>query len=129
MINLVALLVGLFILAMGVLGIVAPDGLLTAVRSLLTPGGLYLVAALRVVFGVVLLLAAPSSRAPTVLRLLGMITFIAGLITPLFGIERARAIFEWWFARGPAFMRLWTALAVAFGAFVVYAVAPRRRAA
>jgi len=124
--SLVALLVGLFIVAVGMLGVVAPHGLLTAVRSILTPLGLYLVAALRVAIGVVLVLVAPSSRVPKVLRILGVIIFVAGLITPFFGVDRARAMLDWWSAQGAAFMRLWAGLAVAFGAFVVYAVAPRR---
>src|SRR2546425_552653 len=109
-------------------GIAAPHGLLEVVRSMLTARGLYLVAAVRVVFGVILVLVAPSSRAPRVLRLLGFIILVAGLTTPFFGVDRARAVLDWWSARGPALMRLWAGLAVALGAFVVYAVAPRRRA-
>jgi hypothetical protein len=125
---LVALLVGLFIVAMGMFGIAAPHGLLAAVRSILTLRGLYLVAAVRIVFGVILVLVAPSSRAPRVLRLLGFIMLVAGLTTPFFGVDRARAMLDWWSAGGPAFMRLWAGFAVALGAFVVYAVAPRRAA-
>jgi hypothetical protein len=127
-VNLVARLVGLFIIAMGILGVVAPYGLLGAVQSILTPLGLYLVAALRVVFGVILVLVAPSSRAPKALRLIGFIILVAGLVTPFFGVDRARAMLDWWMARGPAFMRLWAGLGVAFGVLVVYAVAPHRRA-
>jgi hypothetical protein len=128
-IELVAPLVGLFITAIGLLGVVAPRELLTVVRSIQTPLGLCLVAALRVIFGLVLVLVAPSSRAPRVLRLLGFTMFVAGLITPLIGVDRARAILDWWSNQGPAFMRVWAGLAVALGTFVVYAVAPHRRAA
>jgi hypothetical protein len=125
---LLALLIGLFIVAIGTCGVAAPNGLLTAVRFVLTPRGLYLVAAVRVVFGVILVLVAPSSRAPRVLRLLGFIVLVAGFTTPFFGVDRARAMLDWWSAAGPGFMRLWAGLAVALGAFVVYAVAPRHRA-
>src|SRR5207245_10282738 len=81
---LLALLVGLFIGAIGMCGVAAPHGLLTAVRFVLTPRGLYLLAAVRVVFGVILVLVAPSSRAPRVLRLLGFILLVAGLTPPFF---------------------------------------------
>jgi hypothetical protein len=128
-VELLALLVGLFIVAIGMCSVAAPHGLLTAVRFVLTPRGLYLVAAVRVVFGVILVLVAPSSRAPRVLRLLGFIMLVAGLTTPFVGVDRARAVLDWWSAQDPAFMRLWAGLAVALGAYVVYAVAPRRRAA
>ena len=123
-----ALLVGLFIVAMGMAGVAAPHGLLTAVRFVLTPRGLYLVAAVRVLFGAILIRAAPSSRAPAALRVLGLVMLVAGITTPFFGVDRARAMLDWWSARGPAFMRVWAGVAVAFGGFVVYAVAPRRRA-
>src|SRR5207247_11077090 len=95
---LVALLVGLFIVAIGMFGVAAPHGLLTAVGSILTPFGLYLVAALRIVFGVVLVLAAPLSRAPMVLRLLGFIMLVAGVSTPFFVVESVRAMLDWWLA-------------------------------
>jgi hypothetical protein len=126
-VEVLALLVGLFIAAVGMLGVASPHGLLTAVRFIVTPRGLYLVAALRVVFGVVLVLVAPSSRAPRVLRLLGVVMLVAGLTTPLFGVDRAHAMLDWWSARGSTFMRLWAGLPVALGAFVVYAVAPGAR--
>lgn len=119
-----ALLVALFMVAIGILGIVAPDGLLTAVRSMLTPLGLSLVATLRIVIGVILLVAAPSSRAPKVLRVLGVVVVVSGIITPFFGVDRALAILDWWSGQPPAVVRLWAGLAVAFGAFVAYAVAP-----
>ena len=91
-----ALLLGLLVAAIGLLGVASPHGLLTAVRFMVTPRGLYLVAALRVVFGVVLILAARSSRAPGVLRLLGVVMLVAGLTTPLFGVDRAHAMLDWW---------------------------------
>ena len=54
-----ALLLGLLVAAIDLLGVASPHGLLTAVRFMVTPRGLYLVAALRVVFGVVLILPRP----------------------------------------------------------------------
>jgi hypothetical protein len=121
---LVALALSVFIAALGVLGLVAPRRLLTVAQSFQTPAGLYFAAALRLVFGVALLLAAPTSRAPGVVRLLGLLSLIAGLITPFFGVERFRRMLDWWAAQGPTFMRMWAGLALAFGAFIAYAVAP-----
>jgi hypothetical protein len=126
---LAALLIGLFMGAIGLLAVVAPHGLLTAARSLQTPLGICLIAATRVLFGVVLVLAAPSSRAPKALRVFGFMIVVAGVITPFFGVDRARAILDWWSGQGALVMRAWAGVAIAFGAFVVYAVAPRRHAA
>ena len=123
--NILALLVGLFIGAIGLVGVATPTGLASAVRLFLTPVGFVVIALLRVSFGVVLVLAARVSRAPTALRVLGSSMIVAGLLTPLFGVEQGRAMLDWWTAQVPTLMRLWAALVVAIGGFVVYAVAPR----
>jgi hypothetical protein len=121
---LIALVLSLLIAAVGALGIASPSRLLGVVRSFQTPAGLYVVAALRVVLGVVLFFAAPVSRAPELIRILGVIVFVAGLVTPLFGLERFRSLLDWWSARGSAFIRAWAAFAFAFGLLLAYAVVP-----
>jgi len=118
----VALVLSLFIAALGALGIVSPMGFLSIVRQFQRPAGLYAAAILRVVLGGGLFLAAPTSRLPEVVRTLGIIIFVSGLITPLFGLERFRRLLNWWSARGPAFMRIWAGFALAFGLFLVYAI-------
>lgn len=57
-------------------------------------------------------------------RIAAAVIIVAGLVTPLFGVERARAIVDWWVSHGSAFMRVWGGCALAFGLFLAYAVAP-----
>lgn len=123
----VALAAGLFAAAVGIAGIVAPYALQTIARYSITPLGLYVAAAVRVVFGVILIRAASASRAPAVLRVVGIVALVAGLITAFLGVDRAHAMFEWWSAQGPVLIRLWPALALIFGILIVYAVNPARR--
>lgn len=117
---------GLVITAIGIVGMANPTLLLDATKFAQTSVGLYIVAAIRVAFGFVLIAAAAASRAPRTLRILGAFIVLAGIITPFFGVERAHAFVEWWSAQGTAFMRTWAALAIMFGLFVLYAVMPRR---
>jgi hypothetical protein len=124
-----AILVGLLIVALGLVGIVAPGVLVTLGLHAVTPVGLYVVAALRVVIGLVLLGASSASRMPRTLRVCGIVALAAGLTTPFLGVERARVIMNWWLAGAPLVMRLWALLAVAFGSFLIYAVAGRRLSA
>jgi len=77
---------------LGTVGIFVPTALLAVSRPFLTPAGLYAAAAIRLVLGTALFLAAPTSRAPKTLRILGIGIIVAGVITPLLGVERARAI-------------------------------------
>jgi hypothetical protein len=122
-----ALLIGLGILALGVVGLLVPERLAVLAEHLATPQGLYVAATLRVAIGLVLLRVAPASRAPLALRVLGWLAVIAGLVTPFVGVERARDMIEWWLARDSAVVRVWAAVAAAFGGFLLYAVRAARR--
>jgi hypothetical protein len=124
-----ALLVALFVMVVGIAGVFTPDSLLTVGRYVVTPAGLYAIAALRIGIGLVLMLVAPGSRAPRALRAIGAVVFIAGLTTPLFGVERARAILAWEATQGTALLRVGAGLAFAIGGFIAFAVLTRRRPA
>lgn len=121
-----ALLVAFFIFLVGITGVFFAEGLLKVGHYLATPVGLYVAAALRVGIGLVLALAAANSRAPKTLRVIGIIVIVAGLTTPFLGVERTRAILDWWSAQGPVLMRLGPGFALIVGGFIAYAVAPRR---
>ena len=114
------------IAGVGVVGVVAPLLLLDLGKSLLSSNALYAVAAVRVAFGLLLLRVASQSRMPGTLRVIGALILINGLVTPFFGVERSEALLNWFSSQGPTFVRVIATLAIAFGAFVVYVVRPRR---
>jgi hypothetical protein len=124
-----ALLAALFIMVVGIVGLVAPDRLMAAGRFVITPIGLYAIAVLRVGMGLVLMLVAPTSRVPKTLRAFGAVVLVAGLTTPFFGVDRVRGIADWEAAQGPAFLRGVAGVLVAIGSFIAFAVAAGRRAA
>ena len=126
--QLLALLVALLISLVGLTGVVSPETLAALGRHALTPVGLYVVAAVRIGIGVILMLAAPISRAPRTLRVLGIIAIIAGVATPFIGIEPSRRVMDWWLAQGYIHLRLHAGVAVVLGGLLAYAVTPRRRA-
>lgn len=123
-----AIAFGLFIAAIGVVGLVDPALLLDVTTFTRTSIGLYIVAALRVAFGLILIGAAGTSRMPRTVRILGAFIVLAGIVTPFIGVEGARAIVAWWSAQGVGFMRTWAVFALVFGLFIIYAVTPRRPA-
>ncbi len=122
--TLVALIICLLLSALGALGVASPSRLLGVVRNFQTPMGLYFAAALRVVLGVALFFAASASRAPDLIRILGVVIIVMGVVTPFFGLERFRRLLDWWSARGSAFIRAWAVLALAFGLSLAYAIVP-----
>ena len=129
-----AFVFGLSISAVGTVGILAPSGLVWLAQAFVSSGGLafYVIAAVRIAFGLILISVASASRAPKTLRVVGYLILIAGITTALTGlvaIERARAGIEWWLQQGTGVGRLTGVLVLAFGAFVAYACVPARRAA
>ena len=128
--RLIGLAIGVVIILGSLISFAAPDLRLSLERSVMTPAGFYAIAALRIAIGLVFVLAAPASRAPRTLRVLGLIVIIAGLSTPWFGVARARAVVNWLASAEPVLMRLDAALGMALGGFLVYVFrAPTRRAA
>ena len=120
--KLLATVLGALVAAIGVVGIAVPSVLLEFGQSLQTPIALYVVAALRVFFGAVLVWVASASRMPRTLRIIGVVVIVAGLLAPLFGVERSQAMLNWFSSQGPLFMRAWAGVAVVFGFFIVYVV-------
>jgi hypothetical protein len=129
-IRLLGLVIGSLVILASASSFAAPDLRLSLERSMMTPAGLYAISALRIAIGLVFVLVAPASRAPRTLRVLGLIVMIAGLITPWFGVARARAALNWWASAGPLLMRLDAGVGMAIGGFLVYVFrTPTRRAA
>jgi hypothetical protein len=122
-----ALLIGVLLVVQGILGLAAPDVFLMTIRFIQTPPLMYLAAALRVVIGVVLVRAAPGSRAPRFLRVFGFLIIIGGLLTPFVGVWASQHILGWWSAGGPAVVRVFAGVSLALGILIVYAVARERR--
>jgi hypothetical protein len=120
-----ALALSLLIAGLGLIGIVQPTALFAFGRQFASPSGLYAAAALRLLFGAALWLAAPGSRAPRALRIVGGLVVAAALVTPLVGPERFAAMLDLFAAQGPLFGRFWGLVALGVGLLLAYLV--RRR--
>ena len=123
----IALLLAMFIIAVSLMGIIATDSAMTLRRLYFaTPGRFYAAGAVRVAMGLVLILAASSSRWPRTLRTLGAVMCLQALAATLFGIERARVVMEWEIAQGNLLLRVGAMVALASGCFIAFAVTNRR---
>ena len=121
-----ALLVALFTIGVGVLGLISPDSVTAARRQYFaTPTGFYTAAAVRLAMGLVVIMCASASHAPKTLRLLGALMCMQGLSATLLGPERARTVLEWE-SRRPALLRAGAIVALVSGVFMTFAVTGRR---
>ncbi len=113
---------GCFIIALGFVGVAAPTALVRFVQSLwATPAGMYWAIGFRLTLGGVLLVAAPESRFPRTLQVLGVASMAAAIAVAALGYLRLAQFAEWWADQPQAVIRALAVVAVLFGAFLVYA--------
>jgi hypothetical protein len=124
-----AMVIGFLIAAVGLVGLISPDIYVRLGWFWAEMPGIYIIAVIQLVTGLVLVRAAPSSRSPVGLGVLGAFALAEAVLMPLLGHGRTRAIAEWWGSQTYGSLRLWALLELVIGALVVLAVAPRRRRA
>ena len=117
-------LLAVFVLLMGVWGVLAPSRITDLVTRFGSKGGLWFAAGIRLVLGLALWFAAPVSRAPLLLQVLGVIALVAAFVLPLMGVDRFKALINWWTKLSPTAMRFNCLFAVAFGGVILWALLP-----
>jgi hypothetical protein len=122
-----AFLIGVLIVFQGLLGILLPETFMGLVKEFQYPPVISIAALIRVAFGLALCFAAPASRAPVLLGVLGAFIVVGGLLTPFFGMHFAHVILGWWSDGGVAMVRGWAVLALVLGSFVAWSSWPVRR--
>lgn len=120
-------LIGLVIAALGLLGLSSPVTYARLGIFWTTPPVLYVVTVIQVLLALVLLRAAPSSRSPVGLGIVGALVLVEGLLMPLLGLGRAHALAEWWGSQSAGLLRIWALVELGVGILVVCAVAPSTR--
>ena len=122
----IALIISLLMVSLGLTGVLWPEGLVPLAAYSFTSSGLYVAAAVRVVLGVLLFLAAAATRTPKTVRLIGLIILVAGIATVLIPTERAQLMKEWFPAHLDA-VRMAACLPLAVGIFVGLSVLTKNR--
>ncbi|HWY52421.1 MAG TPA: hypothetical protein VNW72_13150 [Chthoniobacterales bacterium] len=117
-----ALILSAFIAGMGLLAIFFPGRANDVARLFADKTGLWVATAIRAVLGLSLLAAAEDSKAPIVLRILGLIILIVAIVVPILGLDRHRRMIDWWLAISRNIQIVWGAAAFVLGAFLIYAI-------
>jgi hypothetical protein len=125
--KILAFAIALLMICLALTGLFWPEGLTRIGQYSFTSTGLYVVALIRLAVGLVFFLAAPASRAPRTLRILGVIVCVAGLGLAVISIERAHAVMDWWLTHALGFIRVAAVVVLGVASFIVYATAPQRR--
>ncbi|KPK17832.1 MAG: hypothetical protein AMJ62_00040 [Myxococcales bacterium SG8_38] len=117
-------LFGVFMVLVGAWGLLAPLRLTELIQRFATKSGLFVAVAIRLLLGLLLWFAAPQSRAPLLLQVLALLAVLAAVTLPFVGVDRYKALIEWWTRLSTGNQRLWSLLAVLFGATILWALLP-----
>jgi hypothetical protein len=126
--NVIVAIVGWIILTEGLLGIALPHLLLNWVIAWSPDLRFYATVGTRIVIGLLLLFAAPSCRLPRFTRVIGIITFVAGIVYALIGTSRLDSMIQWVSAQPSWAIQLLYALATVLGGFLAYSGSQKKAA-
>ena len=84
--------------------------------------GMWIATAIRAVLALGLLSAASESKAPMLLRILGLIILIVAIVIPILGLDRHRRMIEWWLARPRTVQMFCGAASFILGVGLIYVI-------
>lgn len=122
----VVLAFGWLVVGTGGWVVIQPSGLVDLAGLFLKPDRLWLVIAIRLTVGALMWVAATGSRTPRTLKVLGALMIVSGFAIPVVGLEGVRSIADWGAGLQPIALRLVGLVTIGFGAFIVWALWPRK---
>jgi len=114
--------VGLLIAGVGTGIFISPKSCRWIIKKFIDQNWLYIAVAIRVVVGVLFLLAAPYSNAPVFIGALGLLFIIAGIALLFIGRERLKQIADWFLGQPDSMLRVLACAIVVFGFSITWFV-------
>jgi len=108
--------------AFGVIVIVKPALAHEWTRLFADKRGMWIATAIRAVLALGLLAAASESKAPMLLRLIGLLILIIAIVMPILGLDRHRRMIDWWLSRRRTVEIMCGAAAAVFGVVLIYLI-------
>ncbi len=115
-------LLGLLIIVAGIVVIARPSRVGDIADRMLTTSAIKAGAILgRIAIGILLLLAAPDTRLPTFMTILGFLSIIGGVALAIMKEAWVNGLVGWWANQSKTILRVWGVLIALFGSVIVYA--------
>ena len=121
MAKLLITLFGVLICLAGLAILIFPDQFRNAMNKWTGQPRFLFAVIIRVVLGAILLSEAATLRFPLAMKIIGAISILAAVILLLIGQERMDRFIDWWMKQSDNLLRVSSVLAIAFGAFFIYA--------
>jgi hypothetical protein len=112
------LLIAVLLTLLGLTGVLLPTALMDLAKWSFTPKGLYPAAGIRIVFGLVMLIAAGATATPKIVRVIGAIILAGGIATAFLSADTAQRLSSWWLENGEDRIRMTACIPLAVGLFL-----------
>ncbi len=122
--QMVVIVLSVFLIGVGLYGLVLPDGLVKYARAFQRGPGVWGGFLLRAVFAVALWFAAPTSATPTVFRVSAVLVGLGAIVLPVLGNERFGQVVDWGVGLKPGILRGVSLFVTAAGTFLLWAATP-----
>jgi len=113
-------IIGIVFVFIAVIYLLKPDILKHLMEFFKKGRRLYFAGLLRFVLAVVFLLGANDCRIPWVIITLGILFIISGLLVFTLGLERLKAMLEWYQKQPSILLRVIALIALGVGAVIIY---------
>jgi uncharacterized protein YjeT (DUF2065 family) len=100
--------------------LVSPERLKKGLRIFLDEKEFWLATGIRIVVGVLFLMAASGTRAPSFITAVGILFIVAGVAIPFIGRARIERLANWWLDKPDGVLRTWAVAAGALGGVFVW---------
>ena len=121
--QIVVLALGAIICLISVWGFIAPDNIWKMINGVMEKDwAIHVAVIMRLLLGAALIIAAPQTRFPEVMEVLGWIAIVAAIAILFMGRNRLKSFIAWFQRMTNTMVRVWLVFGFAFGAFLVYAV-------
>ncbi len=121
--QIVVLALGVIICLFSVWGFISPDKIWKMINGVMEKDwAIHVAVIMRLLLGAALIIAAPQSRFPGVMEVLGWIAIIAAVAILFMGRNRLIKFIAWFQRMTDAMVRVWLLFGFAFGGFLIYTV-------
>lgn len=114
----IVLLLAAVMILFGLTGVLWPEALMAVAKYSVTAKGIYVVAAVRIIIGALLLITAGATRMPKTLRTIGGIILVAGVALLFMSPQQAQSFIDRILALGVEFFRVAACLPLIVGLLV-----------
>jgi len=115
-------LTGFFLVIVGVLYLISPQALKNTLMFWERGKRLYWAGIVRLVFGAVLVLAAPQCKWMGVVLGIGIFFIVAGLSNFIMSLEKQKGIILWWLGKSAWTLRILSLIVIGIGSLILYSI-------